>query len=260
MKVPSTTEIYLNFGRRLLLPVNPEEITITHPSNNKTYDILGIGEVVVPMSPGLTEAAWESFFPSQDADPYTTYEMPAKTIVSRLISAKNNREPGRLIITRSMLFDTNFRCIIEDFELIDKGGEPGDIYYRIRLKEYRDYSPETVDFIIPEEIHSTVEYTPPVITPTPETPTETKTVKTAKAAASTTKERPVENPVFKVGAKVRVNGLYFRTAAGASGGKPLTNYIGTIGRIDRTKTYPYYITGKGWVQESQLQIMQYATR
>ena len=58
-----------------------------------------------------------------------------------------NQQKIRLIITRNELFDTNLRCIVSEFEITDKGGEPGDIYYSIKLREYRDYSPRTVSII-----------------------------------------------------------------------------------------------------------------
>ena len=67
MKVPNGTDIYLKFGSRIKIPVNPEEISITYPSKNQTYEILNSGEVVVPMPPGLTEVSFSSFIPEYDA-------------------------------------------------------------------------------------------------------------------------------------------------------------------------------------------------
>jgi hypothetical protein len=260
MKVPNSTEIYLNFGRRFLIPVNPEEITITHPSNNKTYEVLGVGEVVVPMSPGLSEASWEGFFPSSGEDPYTTLEMSPQDIVERLLRAKKNKTVGRLVISRSYLFDTNMRCIIEAFDLKDKGGEPGDIYYSITLKEYRDYSPEVVSFTLAETdthtITSTVtEQTPQAVVTT--TQTAQTVAKTQTVAAK--KPRPVEKPVLRVGATVIANGKARYTPNNARPSKTMNNVRTTVTRIlsgtGRYETYPIYLEGWGYVQESQLEIV-----
>ena len=56
--------IYLAFaGKKVKLPVNPEEIEIKNPPDHKTYDVIGVGEIVVPRKPSLKEVSWESFFP-----------------------------------------------------------------------------------------------------------------------------------------------------------------------------------------------------
>ena len=39
-----------------------------------------------------------------------------------------------MIITRSGVYDTNMKCIVSNFEVKDKGGEPKDIYYSLELK------------------------------------------------------------------------------------------------------------------------------
>lgn len=62
----NTTAIYLCFGgKKLKIPVNPEEIKIKYPSNNKEYDVIGIGKVLVQKKPGLKEISWEEFFPKR---------------------------------------------------------------------------------------------------------------------------------------------------------------------------------------------------
>lgn len=48
-KLKNGCSIYLVFaGKKVKLPVNPEEIEIKHPTNHKTYDVIGVGEIVVP--------------------------------------------------------------------------------------------------------------------------------------------------------------------------------------------------------------------
>jgi hypothetical protein len=227
MRVPIGTDIYLKFGRKIKIPVNPDEINITHPSINKTFQVLDKGEIVVPMPPGLSEVSFKSFVSNND-EPFTDGSITPKTFVKTLKRAKDNRTKGRLIITRSGLFDTNIRCIIEDFDVIDKGGEPDDIYYSIKLKEYRDYSAQSVTFVNQTEDNT--------------------------AQATATAERPIETPVLRVGAQVIVNGPLCYDSAGNPPWVAASGLSATVMRIETGQLYPIYV-GSGWVQESELQIV-----
>lgn len=233
MKVRSGTEIYLQFGSRFHLPVNPDEIEISHPSDNKDYDVLGIGQIVVQRRPGLQEVTWECFFPSSTDDPYVNSgALDPETYVERIQRAMKQRIKGRLIITRSGLFDTNMRCIVSDFKTIDKGGEPGDIYYEITLREYRSYAPQTVQIVT----------TPPA--------------GTQQAAEVTTEEqRPVETPVLRVGASVIANGKYWYDSYGSKPFGTANNLQTTVTRIVDGNPYPVHIGSYGWLSASQLQIV-----
>ena len=51
-RVKSSCAIYVVFGgRKVKIPVNPEEIEIKYPTDHKTYDVIGLGEIVVPRRP-----------------------------------------------------------------------------------------------------------------------------------------------------------------------------------------------------------------
>ena len=41
-------------GKKYTLPVNPEEIEVSHPHADKTADVAGLGEILIPQKPGLT--------------------------------------------------------------------------------------------------------------------------------------------------------------------------------------------------------------
>lgn len=232
-KLKNSASIYLKFGSKLKIPVNPEEIEIKYPSNNKEYEVLGVGEIVVPRRPGLREISWESFFPGVLTAPYVNSEAKSpETYIKRLEKAMKNKMTGRLIISRSDLYDTNMRCIISNFETKDKGGEPDDMYYSITLLEYRDYSPRTVSIVT--------------------TPAATESVSQVDAVAES--QREIETPVLRVGATVMVNGEY---CYDSYGGKPhgTANSINTtVTRIVEGNPYPVHVGSYGWVQESQLQI------
>lgn len=151
ISVNTKYSIFLDYaGETIQFPVMPEEIPIKYPSANQTYNLLAIGEIVQPRSPGLTEIKWDGFFPGQKA-PYIhtsgSFKLP-EFYIEKINSYKAAAKPIRLIISRTVdgkkLFDTNMRVVVEDFSVIEKGGEVGDFYYSISLKEYRDYAAKKV--------------------------------------------------------------------------------------------------------------------
>ena len=232
-KVSPSAKIYLKFGgTKMILPVNPEEITIKHPTDNKEYDVIGLGQIVVQRKPSLKEVSWEGFFPASTSDPYVNSGADSpEDYIKKIQSALKAKQKIRLIITRSKLYDTNMRCIVSDFETTDKGGEPGDMYYSITLQEYKDYSPQTVTII-----------------------TQTQTTE-QQPEATTTEERPVETPVLRVGATVIANGKYWYGSYGAKPYGTANNLQTTVTRIVEGNPYPVLIGSYGWVQADQLQIV-----
>lgn len=217
-----------------MIPVNPEEISIKYPSDNKDYDVIGIGQVVVPRKPALKEISWESFFPASTSEPYVDADAyDPDEYVDWFENAMKKNQKVRLIITRDRLYDTNIRCIVSDFETTDKGGEPGDMYYSVTLREYRDYSPETVSIIT--------------------TPAETAADQTVEATSEA--ERPVETPVLRVGAPVIANGQYWYDSYGSKPFGTANNLSTTVTRIVEGNPYPVHIGSYGWLTADQLQIV-----
>ncbi|MCI8510831.1 MAG: hypothetical protein HFE83_02395 [Lachnospiraceae bacterium] len=230
-KVKNTCSIYLIFGQKLKLPVNPDEIEIQRAANHKTYDVLGLGEIVVPGKPALTTVSWESFFPALKEAPYVNAGAKSARIYTSLFEkAMREKTVGRLIISRSGSFDTNMRCLIDSFQTKDKGGEPGDVYYSIELKEYREYTPETVAILsaagVPDE----------------------------KVEAAAEPQRAVETPILRVGASVIANGKYWYDSYGSKPFGTANNISTTVTRIVEGNPYPVHIGSYGWLKADQLQI------
>lgn len=221
--------IYLKFGTKFKLPVNPEEIEIEQAANYETYDVLGIGEVLANKRAKLKVISWESFFPAHSDTFVNSSAKDPEYYIKKIESALKQRTIGRIIISRGGSYDTNMRCIITDFITTDKGGEPGDIYYEISFMQYRDYAPKTIS----------------IVTTTPET-------QTAEAAAET--ERAVETPVLRVGAAVIANGSYCYDSYGSKPHGTANNLSTTITRIVEGNPYPVHIGSYGWLTADQLQI------
>ena len=65
------TMIYIKIGgKRYALPVNPVELQVTHPNTDKTAEIAGLGEVLIPQKPALREISFSSFLPGYRSDPW----------------------------------------------------------------------------------------------------------------------------------------------------------------------------------------------
>lgn len=234
-KLRKSAKIYIKFGsRKVVIPVNPEEITIKYPSDNKDYDVIGVGQVVIPRKPGLKEISWEGFFPANTSEPYVdAAAYDPEEYVDWFERAMKKQQKVRLIITRSKLYNTNIRCIVSEFETTDKGGEPGDMYYSLTLREYRDYSPQMVSIINTSAAQSEPQ--------------------AAEAVSET--ERPVETPVLRVGAAVIANGQYWYDSYGAKPFGTANNLSTTVTRIVDGNPYPVLIGSYGWISADQLQIV-----
>ena len=87
-KLKNTATIYLDFGNRMKIPVNPEEIEIKYPSNNKEYEVLGVGQIVVPRKPGLKEVPGRA----SSRRPVPTLMSTAGQMIRRNMWSKSRRQ------------------------------------------------------------------------------------------------------------------------------------------------------------------------
>lgn len=225
-------------GSTIEFPVNPKEYTVSYPTNHTTYDVLDIGEIIVPRLPSLMVIVWESYFPGSEDDPLIMghkWKSP-KRYVEAIKDAMDEEEICDLVISRydadgSRMYDTNISAVVTNFETTEKGGEAGDVYYKIEFKEYREYGPVKVAVI------QTVAETP---VPLQEQP------------------RSVTTPVMRVGAQVIANGTYYNSSYGDKPTGKANNLSTTVSRIvpEPSRPYPILIGGnKGWIDAGQLQVV-----
>ncbi len=124
----------------IILPVNPEKFSVKIKGKNDYYDLLEIGEVVIPYGAGLRSFSFSSLFPA-DREP--------KNYVAYLENLLLRKAPVRLIVVDTLCnddsrMDLNLPVVIESFEYWEQGGEPGTIYYHLNLSEYREYQAEVI--------------------------------------------------------------------------------------------------------------------
>lgn len=228
-------------GDTVEFPVNPKEYTISYPTEHTEYNVLDIGEVIVPKLPSLMVVSWESYFPGSSDDPLIQGHdwMEPGDYVETIKDAMDNKEICDLVISRydavgRRMFDTNISAVITKFEITERGGEAGDVYYKISWTEYREFGAihirlpeaggpgEQTKMIAPEEI-----------------------------------PRGGDVPVLRVGAAVIANGIYYASSYGDKPTGTANNLSTTVSRIipDPSRAYPVLIGGnRGWLRADQLQI------
>ena len=224
MQIEPSTKIWLNFGTKFILPVNPSNIDIGEGSPSDTFSILGKGQIAVPQFPELRTFKFKSFFPGQ-IEPFVSSEAYTPDYyIDQIESAINDVTIGRFTMNRPSGANVNCKCIVKSFKVTDNGGEPNDIYYQIELIEYKPYKPEKI------------------------------TINTQKKATIQKVERPKSTikPVMCVGAKVLANGVYCYDSYGSKPHGTANNLMTEVKRIVPGREYPILIGYYGWTKESNL--------
>lgn len=211
------------------LPVNPEELTISLSGNNKTEEIVKLGEINILRDPKLHSCSIKCFLPVSSNAPYVLtagkFESPQFYIdfFNKII---RDKKPCRFIVSGTFI---NMFVSIEDFEYNIKAGDE-DTHYTLKLKEYRTFSAKVV------------------------------TIQQATTTAVTSATTRTKTG-FAIGDTVIVNGKYWYDSYGASPFGTFNNFTGKISHIvsNKSRPYRYHITTldgrwRGWVAENQLTI------
>lgn len=130
-------------GREVTFPVLPEKVEVSASNKNEKVTVLGLGEVLVLNMKGLKTIAWEGFFPARSAPYVTGSAGDTISSVRAIQEARDSGEPARFLITGTDL-DCNEQVGIETFDYEERGGEVGDIYYSIKLTQWKNTSPKKI--------------------------------------------------------------------------------------------------------------------
>lgn len=129
-------------GNDFQFPVNPEEITISRGKALETVNILSLGEYDFPAGEKVKEIAFSSFFPAVHDEGYCNYrEIPnPQEAMNLLTKMMNSKQPVRLIITGTAV---NVLVMISAHNTTFKGGEPGDVYFELTARTWRNMKVHT---------------------------------------------------------------------------------------------------------------------
>lgn len=241
------TMIYIKIGgKRYTLPVNPEELQVTHSNTDKTAEIAGLGEVLIPQKPALREISFSSFLPGYRSDPWVHGSASARSLAKALERAWKGRTKCRLIISRSIDYDTNMQCLISDLKLSDRGGEPDDLYYEVTFREYRSYGVSQMTVI--NSAGTAVTGPGAALMQGAEQGSRT-------FLASVTAVREMDTPQMVVGASLVLNGTYYRTSAADLILGTASGETAALTRIEQGTAAPYYVAGYGWFKTGAVSLV-----
>lgn len=131
---------------RLRLPVNPESNAYDSPFTYTDFEVEARGEVTAIGRRGLREFTISSFFPRDYNETYCEYvDIPdPHTAVWQLENMRNMRQPIQYVVTGAG--GVNIKATIRNMRIEpERAGSPGDIYFTLTIKEFRDVNVTVID-------------------------------------------------------------------------------------------------------------------
>ena len=246
-------------GGVIRLPINPEKLPITRDNDNKEYNVLGIGPIMVPRTPKLRELKISSFFPGRGGDtaPETYIRFFENALASREVIAF---VPVRFYETGEPFAaaDTGFECLVTEFVTEERGAETGDFYFDLTCTEYRDYTPQRV-----QAAGSRSGYASGASSASLARSAATTTLASASPLSLRVMAAParsIPQGQLYAGAIAIANGTVYQTSERGGATQQLSGQRAYIMRIDADAPSGVYITTEdgtaiGWIAADALQVV-----
>ena len=127
------------------LPILPENFKEMIQMDNKKYDTFGKGERVLPGKEKLHTWTISSYFPRDGEVPPAECKRSIEGLIQRNYDKTPKPiKPINFILARELedgtiIFEIRSQALIESIEWEDRKGEPGDLYYTLKLIEYKKF-------------------------------------------------------------------------------------------------------------------------
>lgn len=131
-------------GPVLRLPVNPAEISFQREKLFETVNIMSLGEVDFPSNgEKVQETTFSSFFPAEYDASYCQFSSipDPEEAMAQLEAWTKSQKPIHFIVGGTKI---NKLVMASAHTLTIKGGEPGDIYFELTLRSWREIKVRTV--------------------------------------------------------------------------------------------------------------------
>lgn len=142
---------YYVFLGKLPLPIAPEKIEITTPSQNKVVNLVDFSEINVLRPQGLKEIKFDMLIPSFKY-PFANYSFGSfstSRTIAYLEYLKQEAIPEYFIVTRCRkgvpAWWTNIRVSLEDFTVTEDANNGTDVMISVNLKEFKTYATKRAD-------------------------------------------------------------------------------------------------------------------
>lgn len=131
-------------GITYMLPTTPDTITEERSQANEKFNILKLGEIVIPSHIELKKYNFTAEFPHEKTH-YTSTNNSFKNAdfyINLFEKVKTEKKPIRFIASNGITEDINTLVLVESLEIQEKAGEEGDKYITFELVEYREFKKE----------------------------------------------------------------------------------------------------------------------
>lgn len=134
-----------------MLPIPPESLTLKVGNQNKTVNLINTGEVNILKQPSLTEIEFDARLPNVPY-PFAAYEngfQRADIYLEVLENCKTEKKKFQFIVSRELpggdvLFDTNIKVSLEEYQIKEDAGDGFDVTVSIKLKQYKPYGTQKI--------------------------------------------------------------------------------------------------------------------
>lgn len=137
-------------GEQILLPVTPSELITNVEGESEKVDLVNIGEGSILKDIGLRRISFTVLLPAVQYSFVQTEGVfqPPIFFLNQFRQYKMSKKPVSLIVFRKLadgteLFSGNINVSFEKYTVLERGGEQGDFWVEINLKEYRKITSET---------------------------------------------------------------------------------------------------------------------
>lgn len=142
--------MYYFYLDKTLLPITPSKMTMKIGGQNKTYNLINDGEINILKSASLTEIEFDAIIPNVQYT-FAVYKngyQPAQVYLDAIEELKKSTKPFQFIVTRTlpngkMLFDTNMKVSLENYNIVEDSKNGFDLTVSIKLKQYKEYGTKT---------------------------------------------------------------------------------------------------------------------
>lgn len=141
---------YYFYIGKMLCPVAPSKLQMKINGNDKTLTLINEGEVSILKKAKLTEVSFDILLPNVQY-PFAMYKSgfrDAKYFLEQLEQMKIKQKPFQFIVTRTlpngkMLFDTNLKVALKDYQIKEDANEGFDVVVTINLRQFKVFGTKT---------------------------------------------------------------------------------------------------------------------
>ncbi|NDO46202.1 LysM peptidoglycan-binding domain-containing protein [Clostridium sp. ASF356] len=137
-------------GEQILLPVAPSELITNVEGESERVELVDIGEGSILKDIGLRRISFTVLLPAVQYSFVQTEGVfqPPIFFLNQFRQYKMSKKPVSLIVFRKLadgteLFSGNIDVSFERYTVLERGGEQGDFWVEINLKEYRKITSAT---------------------------------------------------------------------------------------------------------------------